>query len=110
MSLDFYLQYEIDGNTIGVFDVNITHNLGTMAQEAGIYYALWQPEEIGVSHAKEIVTLLEAGLRDLLARPDHFRKFDSPNGWGIYDHFLPFVEEVLEGCRKYPNAKISVSR
>lgn len=46
MSLDFCLQYKNDGNEISVFDRNITHNLGNMADKSGIYYALWRPEEI----------------------------------------------------------------
>ena len=37
MSLDFYLQYECDGHDITVFDRNITHNLGKMADKARIY-------------------------------------------------------------------------
>ncbi len=30
-----------------VYSANITHNLGEMADKAGIYYALWRPEEKG---------------------------------------------------------------
>lgn len=110
MSLDFYLQYRIDGNDIEVFEINITHNLGKMAGKAGIYYALWRPEEIGAKCAKDIIGLLEVGLGKLKKRKAYFRKFDAPNGWGTYEHFVPFVEEVLEACRKYPKAKIGVSR
>lgn len=29
-----------------VFSQNVTHNLGKMADAAGIYYALWRPEEL----------------------------------------------------------------
>ncbi len=29
-----------------VYDANITHNLGKMAGQAGIYEALWTPQEI----------------------------------------------------------------
>lgn len=40
MSLDFYLEVDVDTGgaepvTMGLFDVNITHNLGKMAREAG---------------------------------------------------------------------------
>lgn len=110
MSLDFYLHYEIDGNEISVFDVNITHNLGKMAAKVGIYEALWRPEEIKAKRAKDIISLLEEGLKKLKKRPKFFQKFNAPNGWGMYEHFVPFVEEVLEACKKYPNAKINVSR
>jgi hypothetical protein len=110
MSLDFYLHYEVDGNSISVFDRNITHNLGRMAGAAGIYEALWRPDEGGYTTAKEIILLLEKGLKKLLRSPAKYKKFDAENGWGLYEHFVPFVEEVLAACKQYPNAKINVSR
>jgi hypothetical protein len=110
MSLWFNLQYKCDGNEIGVCDVNITHNLGEMAEAAGIYYALWRPEEKGYILAKDIISVLEEGLKKLKKSPKKYKKFDSPNGWGLYEHFVPFVEEVLSACKQYPNAEIRVSR
>lgn len=110
MSLDIYLKYEEDGNNINVFDANITHNLGEMASKAGIYKALWRPEEIGAKEAKDIVFILEKGLAKLKKKPEYFSRFNSPNGWGMYEHFVPFVEEVLSACKQYPSAKITVSR
>lgn len=93
-----------------VFSANITHNLGEMADRAGIYYALWRPEEREWKLAKDITPVLEEGLRLLKKYPEFFKEFDSENGWGIYEHFVPFVEEVLEACKKYPEARIEVSR
>ena len=98
MSLDVYLtrkkwvSYD-EGKTHTeeneeVYWANITHNLSKMAGEAGIYEALWRPEEIGKTKATEIVELA-----DLKARPEHFKTFNSPNGWGMYEHFVPFVEK-----------------
>ena len=110
MSLDFYLIYEEDGHEIDVFDRNITHNLGEMADESGIYYALWRPEEKGYSIAKDITEILEKGLKDLKSRRKHFEQFNASNGWGLYEHFVPFVQSVLDACYEYPNAKIRVSR
>lgn len=120
MSLDVYLtrkkwiSYDA-GKTLTeedetVYDANITHNLGKMADEAGIYEALWRPDEIGKSKASEIVELLEKGLADLKKRPEHFEKFNSPNGWGMYEHFVHFVEKYLEACKQYPDAIIEVSK
>jgi len=109
MSLDFYL---IDEAGAAIHDCyfNITHNLGAMASEAGIYRALWRPEENGFEKAGQIIDTLRAGLADLKARPGHFEQFNAPNGWGKYKHFVPFVENVLAVCEAYPNAKIEVSR
>jgi hypothetical protein len=93
-----------------VHSANITHNLGLMAGEAGIYKALWRPEEINATQAKDIIDLLEAGLADLKARPEHYEQLNSPNGWGLYKDFVPFVEEYLQACKEYPEATIEVSR
>jgi len=111
MSLDVHLTTkDLDGNEIEAYWANITHNLGPMADKAGIYYALWRPEEKGWKKAGDIVEVLEKGLAKLKARPKHYKKFDAENGWGLYEHFVPFVEKYLEACRKYPSAEISVSR
>ena len=93
-----------------VFDANITHNLNKMADKAGIYYACWRPEEIGAIKAKDIIPLLEKGYEDMKERPDYFKQFNSPNGWGTYKNFLPWVEKYLEACKKYPEADIWVDR
>ena len=110
MSLDVYLNYDNDDNTTQVYWANITHNLGNMADKAGIYYALWRPEEINATKASDITPLLEDGLKLLKRKPKYFEKFNSSNGWGMYEHFVPFVEEYLNACKQYPNAMIEVSR
>mgnify|MGYP000988202751 CR=1 FL=1 len=140
MSLDVYLNRKrylsydegktYTEDTEQVYWANITHNLNTMAGEAGIYEALWRPhrlkegynisendhqaewkfEEENTTLAKDIIPLLEKGLSDLKTRPEYFEKFNSPNGWGMYEHFVPFVEKYLEACKEYPDAIIEVSR
>lgn len=107
MSLDFTLKRV---QPVEVFSSNITHNLGLMAEAAGIYQCLWRPEELGIKQAGELVGPLGIGLGKLVANPDHFRKFDSPNGWGTYDNFVRFVTQVLNACIEHPDAEIEVSR
>ncbi len=141
MSLDFYLQDNYCGHCgrgDEVFHRNITHNLGSMAKAAGIYLALWRPEEfkdpaaasaasdawkegrydegdkimaqIPPVYARDIMPVLQEGLAKLEADPEHYEKYNSPNGWGLYKHFVPFVIEVLEACEKYPDAVVKASR
>jgi hypothetical protein len=93
-----------------VFDANITHNLIDMATMAGIYDACWQPNAICVKTAKDIIPLLEEGLRKLKERPGYFRQFDSPNGWGKYENFVLWVERYLVACKENPDAEIQVSK
>lgn len=106
MSLDVSL--DLDGKQ--VFSSNITHNLGNMAAHAGIYYACWRPEEINATHAKHILPMLKSGIECMKAHPEHYEKFNAPNGWGLYKHFLPWVEEYAEACESFPEATISVDR
>jgi len=103
MSLDVKLHAE-------VYAANITHNLGKMAEEAGIYQALWRPEEIDCHYASDLIEILSEGLVKLTADPDYYKKFDSPNGWGMYIHFVPFVSKYLAACIANPDARIYVSR
>ena len=107
MSLDFSLTIV---QPTEVFTANITHNLNEMAEEAGIYKALWRPEEIGITKAAQMIPVLEEGLRLLKSDPERFKKFNSPNGWGTYKHFVPWVEEILAGCKEYPDAGVQVDR
>jgi hypothetical protein len=107
MSLDVSLYDEEDRC---LYDANITHNLNTMAGEAGIYKHLWRPDEIGVTKASQLIEPLRAGLAQLVERPSHFEQFDSPNGWGRYVHFVPFVARYLEACIANPDASVRVSR
>jgi len=111
MSLNVYLYdptatYDVEC----LYEANITHNLGEMASKAGIYKALWRPEEIDAKFAKDIILILEVGLNSLKAHPYYFKQFNSSNGWGLYENFVPFVEEYLQALKYYPDSIIKVSR
>jgi hypothetical protein len=113
-----------------LYSSNITHNLGRMATEAGIYKALWRPhrlikgyniaekeykleweyEESVTIHAKDIIKPIEKGLAELKARPKHFEQFNSENGWGMYEHFVPFVEKYLEALKEFPDSIVNICR
>ncbi len=86
MSLDVSIKND-DG--VEVYSANITHNLGRMADAAGIYQALWRPEEIGITKAGQLIEPLKAGLALLKSDRLHFETFNSPNGWGLYKNFVP---------------------
>jgi hypothetical protein len=93
-----------------LFSSNITHNLGDMAEEAGIYKHLWRPEELGITKAEDLIRPIMDGLKMMKDDPERFEKFDSPNGWGRYMDFVPWIEEYLAACIQYPDAIIHVSR
>lgn len=91
----------------GVFSANITHNLHQMAEEAGIHRHLWSPEEIGVTHARQLIEPLEKGLALMKSDPPRFEAHNSPNGWGLYEHFVPWIERYLEACKDHPEARVA---
>ena len=110
MSLDVSLTETLPTE---VYWANITHNLGKMAKEAGIYYYLWRPEEIihsPVIHARQLIQALENGLEVLKSDPERFKDFNPANGWGNYESLIRFVENYLKSCREYPDSIVEVSR
>jgi hypothetical protein len=93
-----------------VYHGNITHNLGRMAHEAGLYDILWRPDENDLLKAYQLIAGLEAGLERLLIDPDRFQRFNAENGWGTYDGLVRFTREYLAACNRYPNATVTVWR
>jgi hypothetical protein len=93
-----------------VYDGNITHNLGPMAEAAGIYKVLWRPEEIGVTTAAQLIEPLREGLAKLESAPGDFRRHDAPNGWGRYEHLVEFVRQYLAACEENPDAEVHADR
>ena len=93
-----------------VYEARITHNLTTMAAEADLYIPLWHPEEANLTKASQLIKPLKEGIRKLQEDPEKFKVYDSPNGWGLYERFLPFVKEYWKACVRFPNTKIEVWR
>jgi hypothetical protein len=101
---------ESECTTDCVYSSNITHNLGQMAEEAGLYKYLWRPEEVGVETAAELIVPLMEGLGRLQANPERFKLFNPPNGWGDYELLVAFTTNYLLACMTWPKAKVSVWR
>lgn len=150
MSLDVYLYSTAEhacskcghidrvGSGGCVFDANITHNLGGMANHAGLYPACWRPDEmlapdlaaqidalerdkqwndarglrdqLPTPHARDLIEPLRAGLALLKSDPERFRRYNPSNGWGNYDGFVEWVERYLAACEANPDAEVRVSR
>lgn len=93
-----------------VYSSNITHNLGKMAGQCGLYQPLWRPEEIEATAAKDLIGPIRAGLNKLRSDPDEFKKYTPPNGWGDYAGLVRFAADYLAACEQYPEATVTVSR
>lgn len=81
-----------------------------MAMEAGIYEAVWRPEEIGITKAAQLIEPLRAGIALMKSDRPRFEKKNAENGWGTYEQFLPWLEDYLSACEANPDGDISVSR
>jgi hypothetical protein len=109
------------------YTANITHNLGEMADACGLYEVLWRPyllfrkdfenydeemeyEDSLTIKARQLIEIMEKGLRELKSHPEKYKAYDSPNGWGLYENFVPFVEKYLKACKKYPDLLVQVDR
>jgi len=101
---------EIEYETDQIYSANITHNLNTMADKAGIYEYLWRPDEIGITKAKELIEPLREGLHKLKSEPEKYKAFNPSNGWGSYEGLVNFVSNYLDACYKNPESDVSVSR
>ena len=93
-----------------LYQGHITHNLGAMADDAGIYPAVWRPEEVGIERAAQMVDHLRDGIALLKRHPKRFQKFNPSNGWGSYDGLIAFLERYLTACERYPEARVNASR
>ena len=85
---------------------NITHNLGKMFDEAGVYDILWRG---GGKRAGDVLPAMQAALEDMRARPEHYKQFDAPNGWGTYPDAVLFLEDVARACGDNPDAVVQCS-
>lgn len=92
------------------FEANITHNLTSMADEAGIYGIVWRPEENGIAKAEQMIEPLREGIWRMKTYPERFLPLNPSNGWGSYADFVPWLEKLLAACEQYPDATPRASR
>jgi hypothetical protein len=99
---------------------NITHNLGKMASKCKLYEPLWRPYELfnilekdeydAIILAKDIISYVEEGLKNLLNNKETLFQYEPVNGWGSYDALVSFTQRYLKCLKRHPNSKIRISR
>lgn len=104
MSLDISLTATVEATVV---DKNITHNVSNMWKKAGIYEALYNSAG---KTSKEILPILEKGLKDMKEKPDEYKKLDAPNGWGTYEQALSWLDKLIEEFKEYPDGEIWISK
>ena len=93
-----------------LFEANYTHNCGSMAELAGVYRAVWRPEENGITKASQLAPILKAGIEAMEASPEKYEAKNPENGWGSYRTFLPWLRKYLQACQEFPDADVVASR
>ena len=107
MSLDISFRKTTE---VEVFESNITHNLGKMATELGVYALIWRHEESGVESAACLLGPVAAAIDELRTRPEHYDQFDAANGWGTRVHMMKFLQEIQSAAREHPDATVHSRR
>jgi len=117
MSLDITLYYPVETDSEDdcmhvVWERNVTHNLGRLADALGVYEIIWRPEETDgmIECADDMVPPLEVAISVLLDKFDEYKKYEPENGWGTRNGFIRFMRGYLEACHEFPNALIKASR
>lgn len=105
MSLDLYLQCR--GCEQAFWTRNITHNLLSMWQAAGVRAALY---ESGGKTGADVRAAVADGLTTMKQDPRRFQALNPANGWGSYDSAIEFLEAFLSACDEWPHGVIRVSR
>ena len=117
--------YDIDR----VLDINITHNLTTMADHVPIrfmhkdievlttlYRVMWHPEDIFVEMFQQSEITLEdvtepltKGLNYLISHENVLREYNPDNFWGSYNNLLHTLVEYVRACNNWPEAIIETN-
>lgn len=102
--------------------LGITHNLGEMASQCGLYNPLWRPyrlynikddsdeAESFRAEAGELLDAIEWGLKELKSNPQKYKSYNPSNGWGSYEGLVEFTEKYICMIKKFPDSLVEVSR
>lgn len=105
MYLTLFLVHPKDNRVL--YDKKIAVNLDKMAAAAGVYKALWQPYENKYAYGRDMVGVLEDGLKELHNKPGYYKTFEPQSGPETYNHLVNFVDKTLKACLHFPDAVIT---
>ena len=129
MSLDFYLeddtiqecsscgeQLEEDWNYCPIcggyildyiHSQNITHNLNKLWKALDCYDELYNSEG---KKAIEVLSKLEKAYKKVSENEGKYQEYNSPNGWGLVEHAIPWLKKLISAIQSNPNATIKISK
>lgn len=104
MSLDIWLENE---KGMEVVSQNITHNLREMWSACNVYDSLYQSNG---KRAYEVLDNLKKGSQMMKDNPAYFKEFNASNSWGLYKQAVPWLDELIIGFEKHPDAVIGICK
>lgn len=83
-------------------DANVTWNVVTMIREStGLEWL--NEEDNGL--CIDIMPKIQAGLSELMQRPEIYKQYEAPNGWGTVDGCVRFFNWVLREWNEFVEAE-----
>lgn len=107
MGYDISFKVKVDGMdewvSVGNCEANITWNVGDMIRLAtGLE---WKNEENN-GLCVDVMPKIVDGLKELLMKPQKYRKYEDPDGWGTIkgtiDFFNTLISDWQNFCTCYP--------
>lgn len=102
MSYDVSFRVKVDGLDkyveVGDCDANITWNVRKIIE---LSTGLPWHNCANNGYCKDVIPAIERGLAELLANPDKYKPYESPNGWGTVRGVINFFEYILEHWKNY---------
>lgn len=105
LDLELYTKVDLGGDEpyrVCLYETSYTDNIVPLVKQIGLYECVWR----GSGKAGDIIEPIRNAIDLLKSDPKGWRCYDSPNGCGNYDSFLPWLKKLLEACLKYPKADI----
>ena len=77
---------------------NITYNVCKMLEVAfgENHLKKWNDKS-----ADKFIEDLKKGYYDMLEKPSKYKQYNSPNGWGTYEHTLESIDELYKTIIEY---------
>ncbi len=108
MSYDISLKIKTGDNYVDVVDCgNYTYNCSKMFQEANELKLSLSDLNNGCSG--EVIPVLEEVISNMRKDKEKYEAMNPPNGWGDYECFLKFLENILGEFKKNDLCRLSVS-
>ena len=105
MSYTIYLK-DKDGNEVNEWEDSICP---TFNRATRFYHAMGvNMGELNGWLAAKAIRFLRLGISRLELDPGYYKRFNAPNGWGVYEDAVWTLKMMLSMCNNTPNAFLNI--